>query len=186
MSVYETSITNPKKQLEFYKDLSEQLEKDNQELKKQLEYLHGEEYLNQLRFERNMLQDVVDKMEVSKEDKMFIDMTRRNTELLEENQGLKEQLEVGKEQYNDLVEEKENLQEQLSNSHQIEVQQKEFIKWLEKETKIIENKLNKYNELVKQGKETDIEYYLSIIDERIFDIYGKILSKYKEIIGCKE
>lgn len=37
MSVYETSITNPKKQLEFYKDLSEQLEKDNQELKKQLE-----------------------------------------------------------------------------------------------------------------------------------------------------
>ena len=33
MSVYETSITNPKKQLEFYKDLSEQLEKDNQELK---------------------------------------------------------------------------------------------------------------------------------------------------------
>ena len=37
MSVYETSITNPKKQLEFYKDLSEQLEKQNQELKKQLE-----------------------------------------------------------------------------------------------------------------------------------------------------
>ena len=100
MSVYETSITNPKKQLEFYKDLSEQLEKDNQELKNQLEN-----------------------------------------------------------------------------------QQKEFIEWLEKETKIIENKLNKYNELVKQGKETDIEYYLSIIDERIFDVYGKILSKYKEIIG---
>ena len=44
MSVYETSITNPKKQLEFYKDLSEQLEKDNQELKKQLKYLHGEKF----------------------------------------------------------------------------------------------------------------------------------------------
>ena len=40
MSVYETSITNPKKQLEFYKDLSEQLEKDNQELKKQLKIKH--------------------------------------------------------------------------------------------------------------------------------------------------
>ena len=39
MSVYETSITNPKKQLEFYKDLSEQLEKDNQELEQQLEEL---------------------------------------------------------------------------------------------------------------------------------------------------
>lgn len=37
MSTYESSITNPKKQLEFYKDLSEQLEKENQELKKQLE-----------------------------------------------------------------------------------------------------------------------------------------------------
>ena len=37
MSICETSITNPKKQLEFYKDLSEQLEKENQELKKKLE-----------------------------------------------------------------------------------------------------------------------------------------------------
>lgn len=28
MSVYEASITNPKKQLEFYKDLSEQLQRE--------------------------------------------------------------------------------------------------------------------------------------------------------------
>lgn len=34
MSIYETSITNPKKQLEFYKELSEQLQKENQECKK--------------------------------------------------------------------------------------------------------------------------------------------------------
>lgn len=101
----------------------ERVAKENLELKKQLEYLHGGEYLNQLRFERNMLQDVVDKMEVSKEDKRFIDMTCRNTELLEENQESKKQLEAGKEQYNDLVEEKENLQEQLSNNHQIKAQQ---------------------------------------------------------------
>ena len=86
----------------------------------------------------------------------------------------------------ELIRENQELKKQLSNSHQIKAQQKEFIKWLEKETKIIENKLNKYNELVKQGKETDIEYYLSIIDERIFDIYGKILSKYKEIVGVKD
>lgn len=39
MSIYETNITNPKKQLEFYKDLSEQLERENQSLKKQLEEL---------------------------------------------------------------------------------------------------------------------------------------------------
>lgn len=36
MSICETSITNSKKQLEFYKDLSEQLQQENQELKKQL------------------------------------------------------------------------------------------------------------------------------------------------------
>ena len=40
MSVYETSITNPKKQVEFYKDLSEQLESENKELKKQLKIKH--------------------------------------------------------------------------------------------------------------------------------------------------
>ena len=53
------------------------------ELKKQLEYLRSGECYNQLRFERDMLQNVVDNGEVSKEDKTFIDMTHRNTELLE-------------------------------------------------------------------------------------------------------
>lgn len=37
MSIYEASITNPKKQLEFYKDLSEQLERENKKIEKQLE-----------------------------------------------------------------------------------------------------------------------------------------------------
>lgn len=32
MSIYETNITNPKKQLEFYKDLSEQLQQENEKL----------------------------------------------------------------------------------------------------------------------------------------------------------
>ena len=36
MSIYETSITNPKKQLEFYKQLSEQLQ---QQRKKQKEVI---------------------------------------------------------------------------------------------------------------------------------------------------
>ena len=62
-------------------------------LKKQLEYLRSGEYYNQLRFERDMLQNVVDNGEVSKEDKKFIDMTHRNTELLKENQELKKQKE---------------------------------------------------------------------------------------------
>lgn len=33
MSIYEASITNPKKQLEFYKQLSEQLQQENKQLK---------------------------------------------------------------------------------------------------------------------------------------------------------
>lgn len=33
MSIYETSITNSKKQLEFYKQLSEQLQQENKQLK---------------------------------------------------------------------------------------------------------------------------------------------------------
>lgn len=125
MSICETSITNPKKQLEFYKDLSEQLQQENQELKKQLE-------------------------------KKYKKVGILTGELLYE----------------------ENTK--LIN------QQKEFIKWLEKEIEAIENKLNRYNELVKQGKETDVEYYLSIIDERELDAYKKVLSKYKEIIEVKD
>lgn len=36
MSTYECSITNPKKQLEFYKQLSEQLQQENQQLKEEI------------------------------------------------------------------------------------------------------------------------------------------------------
>ena len=36
MSIYEASITNPKKQLEFYKDLSEQLQRENKQLQKDI------------------------------------------------------------------------------------------------------------------------------------------------------
>ena len=78
---------------EVAREILKQYQKENQELKKQLEYLKREEYYNQLRFERDMLWDVVDNGEVSKEDKEFIDCTHRNTELLEENEKLKKQLE---------------------------------------------------------------------------------------------
>lgn len=70
-----------------------ELQQENQELKKQLEYLRSGEYINQLKFERNMLEDVVNKGEVSKEDKEFIDMTHRNTELLEQQKEFIEWLE---------------------------------------------------------------------------------------------
>lgn len=63
---------------------SAKLYQENSQLKEQLRYLRSGEYLNQLRFERDMLQNIVDNGEVSKKDKEFIDMTHRNTELLEQ------------------------------------------------------------------------------------------------------
>lgn len=67
-------------------EANDTLQEENEELKNQLNYLRSGEYLNQLRFERNILQDIVKNMEVSKEDKEFIDCTHRNTELLEQQQ----------------------------------------------------------------------------------------------------
>lgn len=57
MSIYESTITNPKKQLEFYKDLSEQLEWENQKLKKQLEV--GKEQYNDLVEEKEKYKETV-------------------------------------------------------------------------------------------------------------------------------
>ena len=71
----------------------ERLEQENQSLRKQLDYLRSGEYFNQLKFEVSMLEHIIENGEVSEEDKRFIDMTHRNTELLEENQELKKQLE---------------------------------------------------------------------------------------------
>ena len=39
MSIYEASITNPKKQLEFYKQLSEQWQQENKSLKDNWNYI---------------------------------------------------------------------------------------------------------------------------------------------------
>ena len=60
MSVYETSITNPKKQLEFYKDLSEQLQQENQILKRNCNI--GYEELNFYRKEYKKLKSVLDEI----------------------------------------------------------------------------------------------------------------------------
>ena len=59
-------------------------------LKKQLDYLRSGEYYNQLRFENEMLQQVVDTNGVPSEVYDYIDCTHRNTELLKENQELKD------------------------------------------------------------------------------------------------
>ena len=145
---------------------------ENQELKKQLEYLRSGEYYNQLRFERDMLQNVVDKKEISKEDKEFIDMTQRNTELLEENQKLKKLLEEkNKPQiFIDTQDMEERYAEGLYQDYLEEEnkkyknQQKEFISYLEYQVKLQEE-LN---------------------DKLLATGFEEILSKYKSIIGGKE
>ena len=82
-----------KKQLEVgeqqYNDLVEEKEK----LQEQLDYLRSGEYYNQLRFENEMLQNVVDTNGVPSEVYDYIDCVHRNTELLEENEQLKKELE---------------------------------------------------------------------------------------------
>lgn len=116
---------------------------ENQELKEQLKYLKSGEYLNQLRFERDMLQDVVNKMEVSKEDKKFIDMTHRNTELLEENEKLKEQLEEKETQQKEFIEYLENKINDWSSDDDIDYEVVEPIP-----QEIFEDVLLKYKKII--------------------------------------
>ena len=65
--------------------------KEIKSLERQLKYLRSGEYYNQLRFENEMLQQVVDTNGVPSEVYDYIDCTHRNTELLKENQELKKE-----------------------------------------------------------------------------------------------
>ena len=69
-----------------------------------------------------------------------------------------------------LQKENEELKKQLSNSHQMKNQQKEFIEWLED-----------YIDALIQQKETVAE--LDITEVHILMTLEEALSKYKEIIG---
>lgn len=53
MSIYETSITNPKKQLEFYKQLSEQLQQENKILKENAE--NNDKVVDKVNWENQLL-----------------------------------------------------------------------------------------------------------------------------------
>lgn len=127
--------------------------KENEKLKKRLEYLKSGEYLNQLKFERSMLEEIVEHGEVSKEDKKFIDCVHRNTELLEENKELKEQ--------NEFLMERENELQVL------EIKQKEFIKWLEDGIQKVKN----------------TEFLDERIQRAGLIAYNRCLRKYKKIVG---
>lgn len=75
----------------------------------------------------------------------------------------------------DLIRENQELKKQLSNSHQIEAQQKEFIEWLEKEIQRQENYA------VSLG--LTIDYGIAEYTSGKIDALKESLSKYKEIIG---
>lgn len=53
MSIYETSITNPKKQLEFYKQLSEQLQQENKILRENAE--NNDKVVDKVNWENQLL-----------------------------------------------------------------------------------------------------------------------------------
>lgn len=109
-------------------------------------------------------------------DNRTIDEIRENeTKLIIEIKHLEKENQELKEQYNDLVEEKENLQEQLSNSHQIKTKQKEFIEWLEKEIQEQENYA------ISLGLTTD--YGIAEYTSGKIDSLKESLTKYKEIVG---
>ena len=84
MSIYESSITNPKKQLEFYKQLSEQLQQENEQLKA--------DYGTQAQIERDMLQqeNKILKENAENNDKVVDKVNWENMLLKKENKKLKD------------------------------------------------------------------------------------------------
>ena len=82
MSICETSITNPKKQLEFYKQLSEQLQQENEQLKA--------DYGTQAQIERDMLQqeNKILKENAENNDKVVDKVNWENQLLKKENKQL--------------------------------------------------------------------------------------------------
>ena len=75
-----------KKELQTIIQDYENLQQENNELKKQLEYLRSGEYYNQLRFENKMLQQVVDTNGVPSEVYDYLESVHKNTEFLEQQQ----------------------------------------------------------------------------------------------------
>lgn len=113
--------------------------------------------------------------------------------LQQENKELKKQLEVGEEQYNDLVEEKEELQEQLSiKTLQLEEYKNQVDKGLYSTClpyrtgydKAVEEMENQQKEFIKYLEDESKEIYRDGGLRQ--NTYKEILQKYKSIIGGKD
>ena len=93
---------------EFVELLNEMInwKKETKELKKQLNYVRNGEYHKQLRFENEMLQQVVDTNGVPSEVYDYLECLHMNTELIKENNRLNEQLQQANDTldtYNELI-----------------------------------------------------------------------------------
>lgn len=92
----------------------------------------------------------------------------------------------------DLEQENQELKKQLSNSHQIEVQQKEFIEYLEDKLNMCDGFLDTIKsdleEISYAGRVSGKTYIATQImkNETAMKCYEEVLSKYKEIMRCKE
>lgn len=156
-----------------------------------------EEYINILE---------LDNAELKKENQELKSQLKGTTHCFDEKEHreLKKQLEVAEQQYNDLIEEKENLQEQLLISalqleelklsrrdytqenvlemkiDKLETQQKEFINYLQKE-------INRYNAHIDAVNSAGVSIYSPDYDNSKLKlaIYKEILLKYIEIIQTK-
>ena len=115
MSIYETSITNPKKQLEFYKQLSEQLQQENKILKEKYENAVAD--YETTMFEKEQLNSLVNSCQ-------------------EEIRQLKKQLEEYK---------KLGFKHLNDKRNKLENQQKEFIEYLENEINKIKEQIKNYD-----------------------------------------
>ena len=88
--------------------------------------------------------------------------------------------------------ENQELKKQLSNSHQINAQQKEFIEYLEDKLNMCDGFLDTIKsdleEISYAGRASGKTYIATQImkNEIAMKCYEEVLSKYKEIMGCKE
>ena len=91
-----------------------------------------------------------------------------------------------------ILKENQQLKEQLSNSHQIKAQQKEFIEYLEDKLNMCDGFLDTIKsdleEISYAGRALGKTYIATQImkNEIAMKCYEEVLSKYKEIVGYKE
>ena len=105
------------------------------------------------------------------------ELKKQYKEYIRAEMKLKDELEKQRKEYQETY---KDVREEIK---EYKNQQKEFIEWLEGEIKTVEDKIVKYDELLMNGKETDIDYYESMINKGMSDACKEVLSKYKSIIG---